>query len=80
LGFSLGGGGMGMYGQPFGRPFGAETVSVPYTFQAGTVAPAPSTGGGMEGMSGVSASSPLMQQYFAHFNAPQFRAMVITPK
>jgi hypothetical protein len=32
-------------------------------------------------MADVSASSPLIQQYFQHFNAPPaFQAMVITPQ
>lgn len=57
--------------------FGGSTVGAPYQFQGNTLsfaAPVESMTGG------VSASSPLIQQYFQHFHAPPFRAMMITPK
>jgi hypothetical protein len=57
--------------------FGGSTVGAPYQFNGNTLsfaAPVESMTGG------VSASSPLIQQYFQHFHAPPFRAMMITPK
>jgi hypothetical protein len=66
MGFSLSGG-------------QGNTVGVPLSFHGNTLSFAAPTAN-MEGMTGVSASSPLIQQYFAHFNAPPFRAMMITPK
>lgn len=64
MGFDLSGGS----GQSYG--------GVPYQFHGNTLTVAAPA----EGMSGVSASSPLIQQYFQHFHAPPFRAMMITPK